>query len=562
MEALLSELQHDQARFLKMIAQQQMDMERMQDACTKLKEMNVPRSSEGSIATGPHDRGSTRQPSVDEDIDALPPWISSGGQLEEFNANEETFLSSESFSPNIATRDSDGSSASMARYLGKSSPTLPKRLLTVEALLSDDAQRYNRVKYIKSVLDYVAGGLVLLNSLVMLAQFEVEGRLLGEDIGMKDGAAWPELSIVFMALDIVFVVIFFLEWCVRVALDRWKFIHDLANVLDTFLVFAGIVDVTIGLVLVDGPTASRNLMLLRLMRAMKSLRAIRMVRSLRFFRGLRVLVKACQCFLPSLCWSMVLLGIFMSMGALVLGNMLHSFVSDQRMVFEDRAWIWERYGTAYRAMYTLFEITFAGNWPVSARPVLDKVSHVYVIFFVLYITLVVFAVIRVISAVFLKDTLDAAQNDTKQQVVDKVLMKTEFVNKLEGIFRAIDENGTGMISEERLTHVLGIPKVAAYFQTMELDVHEGQALFKVLQNSHGEVTLEEFIDGILRCKGPARAIDQVAMHAELRDIDAKIGKLAALMIPRGTVDPTSSEELGIHHRAEHLKVLRIHDTNA
>lgn len=327
------------------------------------------------------------------------------------------------------------------------------------------------------------------------------------------------------------------------------------------MVFAGIVDVTIGLVLVDGPTASRNLMLLRLMRAMKSLRAIRMVRSLRFFRGLRVLVKACQCFLPSLCWSMVLLGIFMSMGALVLGNMLHSFVSDQGMIFEDRAWIWERYGTAYRAMYTLFEITFAGNWPVSARPVLNKVSHVYVFFFVLYITLVVFAVIRVISAVFLKDTLDAAQNDMQQQVVDKVLKKTEFVNKLEGIFRAIDENGTGMISEERLTHVLGIPKVAAYFQTMELEVHEGQALFKVLQNGNGEVTLEEFIDGILRCKGPARAIDQVAMHADLRDIDAKIGRLAALMIPRDTVSSMNSEELGIQHRREHLKVLRIHDTN-
>ena len=30
------------------------------------------------------------------------------------------------------------------------------------------------------------------------------------------------------------------------------------------------------------------------------------VRSLRFFQGLRVLVKACQCFLPSLCWAMVL----------------------------------------------------------------------------------------------------------------------------------------------------------------------------------------------------------------------------------------------------------------
>eukprot|EP00435_Cladocopium_sp_Y103_P005032 s2078_g1.t1 len=287
--------------------------------------------------------------------------------------------------------------------------------------------------------------------------------------------------------------------------------------------------------------------------------------------------------------------------------MLHSFVSDQGMIFEDRAWIWERYGTAYRAMYTLFEAWIVStkvgpevlpleeqraiqgaawgqapallrNWPVSARPVLNKVSHVYVFFFVLYITLVVFAVIRVISAVFLKDTLDAAQNDMQQQVVDKVLKKTEFVNKLEGIFRAIDENGTGMISEERLTHVLGIPKVAAYFQTMELEVHEGQALFKVLQNGNGEVTLEEFIDGILRCKGPARAIDQVAMHADLRDIDAslgifsaasgtgdamvkKIGRLAALMIPRDTVSSMNSEELGIQHRREHLKVLRIHDTN-
>lgn len=30
--------------------------------------------------------------------------------------------------------------------------------------------------------------------------------------------------------------------------------------------------------------------------------------------------------------------------------------------------------------------------------------------------------------------------------------------RLEGIFRAIDENGTGIITEERLTKVLDIPK--------------------------------------------------------------------------------------------------------
>ena len=37
---------------------------------------------------------------------------------------------------------------------------------------------------------------------------------------------------------------------------------------------------------------------------------------------------------------------------------------------------------------------FAGNWPTNARPVLDKVSHGFVVFFLVYITIIVFAVIR------------------------------------------------------------------------------------------------------------------------------------------------------------------------
>eukprot|EP00438_Fugacium_kawagutii_P012502 Skav212710 [mRNA] locus=scaffold113:89536:95923:- [translate_table: standard] len=78
------------------------------------------------------------------------------------------------------------------------------------------------------------------------------------------------------------------------------------------------------------------------------------------------------------------------------------------------------------------KITFAGNWPTNARPVMEKVSHAFVIFFVLYITVIAFAVIRVISAVFLKDTLDAAQNDAEHLVVDRLRKKAEYVEKCPG----------------------------------------------------------------------------------------------------------------------------------
>ena len=46
------------------------------------------------------------------------------------------------------------------------------------------------------------------------------------------------------------------------------------------------------------------------------------------------------------------------------------------------------------------------------------------------------------------------------------------------------------------------------------------------------VRAQEFIEGILRCKGQARAIDQVAMRAELRQMDRKISRLSNRNLPR------------------------------
>ena len=70
---------------------------------------------------------------------------------------------------------------------------------------------------------------------------------------------------------------------------------------------------------------------------------------------------------------MVLLAIFMVMGALMMGNLLQEFIADTTQDMDQREWIWQHYGTALRAMYTLYEITFAGNWPTYARPVIDGV---------------------------------------------------------------------------------------------------------------------------------------------------------------------------------------------
>ena len=81
-------------------------------------------------------------------------------------------------------------------------------------------------------------------------------------------------------------------------------------------------------------------------------------------------------FLQRFSWSCVLKVVFMSMGTLVMGNLLRDFITDKDANMDDRLWIYSRYGTAYHAMYTLYEITFAGTR--CARTLLRNVSSTHV----------------------------------------------------------------------------------------------------------------------------------------------------------------------------------------
>lgn len=52
------------------------------------------------------------------------------------------------------------------------------------------------------------------------------------------------------------------------------------------------------------------------------------------------------------------------------------------------------------------------------------------------------------------------------------------------------------------------PKVRAYFQALDLDVSQAHEVFDLLDvGGTGYVTVNEFVDGILRLRGQARSID-------------------------------------------------------
>merc|ERR1719401_732419 len=76
-----------------------------------------------------------------------------------------------------------------------------------------------------------------------------------------------------------------------------------------------------------------------------------------------------------------------------------------------RQFLFSKFGTCIRSFLSMFEITMAPGAFVAYRRLYDEVSPMLSIFFVAYGVIVTFAVVRVITAMFLKNTLSANKEE-------------------------------------------------------------------------------------------------------------------------------------------------------
>merc|ERR1719191_623894 len=84
-----------------------------------------------------------------------------------------------------------------------------------------------------------------------------------------------------------------------------------------------------------------------------------------------------------------------------------------------RQWLYVHYGTTSRTVLTMFQITLApGAWGVVGRPVIEM-NPLFAWFYIAYVGGVSFAVIRVITTLFLRQTIQVATGDDQVQRTEK-----------------------------------------------------------------------------------------------------------------------------------------------
>eukprot|EP00747_Dinoflagellata_sp_TGD_P039523 gnl/TRDRNA2_/TRDRNA2_140319_c2_seq1.p1 gnl/TRDRNA2_/TRDRNA2_140319_c2~~gnl/TRDRNA2_/TRDRNA2_140319_c2_seq1.p1 ORF type:complete len:250 (-),score=35.69 gnl/TRDRNA2_/TRDRNA2_140319_c2_seq1:141-890(-) len=176
--------------------------------------------------------------------------------------------------------------------------------------------------------------------------------------------------------------------------------------------------------------------------------------------------------------------------------------------------IYNEFGTPFRATFAMFECTFANGWLTKFRMAVDVIGPGMSVFWLVYVVIVNFAVIRIVSALFLKQTMAVASQDADRMAMEKVKQQGVYADKLREIYLLADTSGDGRINYEEFQNMISQPHVMHMFDALDLDEDELVMLFNVLSSDDGMVDFEEFLGGAMKMKNTSRCIDSIQILHE------------------------------------------------
>jgi len=243
-------------------------------------------------------------------------------------------------------------------------------------------------------------------------------------------------------------------------------------------------------------------------------RFLRVGRIAHAFPELRILARALASSLSSLVSAFILLFGVIVAGSMLVFQILVGYMEDESNPIDQREWVHSNFGSMTLSLLAMWEVTFTGSWGKYTKPLICDINGFLAIFWVLYIVGINFAVMRLISALFLKQTLAIASSDAEKMTMSQLQHKQKFAQKIREVFLEADTSGDGKISADEFQKMVFDPHVGKCFESLELEVAEVATLFQLLSTDDGETDYEEFLEGALKLKNSAKTIDVIQiLHA-------------------------------------------------
>lgn len=190
------------------------------------------------------------------------------------------------------------------------------------------------------------------------------------------------------------------------------------------------------------------------------------------------------------------------------------------------------FGHLPRAMFTLLKAISGGqNWGEICEP-LKHVSWLLVIFFCIYIGVVVFAVLNIVTSIFIENARQMSMKDKDNLIWEEIQDRNWRGQALRGIFAKADSDGSEWLLWEEFKEYFEDPIVQAYFRTLGLDLEACgvKAFFDFLDvDRKGGINVETFVAGCTHFRGAATTMAIERLSNEFREdttmVEAKIDRL-------------------------------------
>jgi len=257
---------------------------------------------------------------------------------------------------------------------------------------------------------------------------------------------------------------------------------------------------------------------MRVLRILRLMRIIRFVRIMRLLGELRALVSAVGSSLKALFWTMVLIALLIYIAAVLFTQMVSDYRLYNAEEGDDQAELRRFFGSIGNATLTLFQAVTGGiSWYMITDPLQSHMSAGAAIVFCLYVAFMLFALLNVVTGVF----VDTAINKTKEQT--DIFM----INNVRELFgKCLDREMTWVEFNSKLD----LPEMMRYFDFLDVDVSDARALFTLIDtDASGSIDCEEFLESCLRLKGPAKALDHQVLMREVSDMGMQMRKVLNIL---------------------------------
>eukprot|EP00930_Biecheleria_cincta_P071644 TRINITY_DN59116_c0_g1_i1.p1 TRINITY_DN59116_c0_g1~~TRINITY_DN59116_c0_g1_i1.p1 ORF type:complete len:676 (-),score=104.39 TRINITY_DN59116_c0_g1_i1:74-2044(-) len=375
--------------------------------------------------------------------------------------------------------------------------------------------------------------LILINSVFIGWQTAYMAQRALEDSqeGRAQQSAVPdEFTVMSYIFNVLFTVDLVLRWSAAGVVGFW-WTHEEGitenlswNILDVLIVAIGVLDSIFEIVAAAGSGGTDanevmgNFSATRVLRIVRIVKVARVIRVMKFFRELRMMVYSIFNSLKSLVWVCLVLIILLYLFAITFtAGVSNHLDSSEKWLDPANSDLVKYFGTLERSFVNLYMAMSGGNdWTVYYDE-LAKMGSMYHYLFLIFITFAIFAVVNIVTGVFVDSALQSNTTDASMLVQEELEIKKAKLAAMNDVFQNLDEDGTGAFTIDEFEQRLRDERVQAYFSTMKLDVGDAKALFRLLDyDQSNEITIDEFVAGCAQLQGEARSLDAKIMQFELK----------------------------------------------